>query len=467
MPQIQMQDENNVGLKTNQTTSTLGDQSQYQVILKDAQINVFFDGTGNNIYNVEAFNKDGGATTQGVDPEILQMIREKYKDDEDSSYQGAASNVARMWRGVTQNPTITSVYVEGIGTAKYKSDSQLGGYAAGMGETGVVERVLGAFRQIQEGYKEIGKEKQLPAIFEVNVYGFSRGAAAARHFVYLLNTEKDRDKDSRYFVDQWQMPQMHVNFVGLFDCVAHLGLIQRNDVEQLHLNFSEKNPACKVFHLVAGDEYRDNFMSTNINSAVALREPDSGNSVGYQLTIPGAHSDVGGGCHDKDLRQEVHSFKSGSSLERWILDQGWYMASNRVDMPKRSSVGAYARQVSSDYYKISLTLMVEKAQQYSRTQFSDDLVKPPAHSELQDLHRILRSYAKDEMHIEWNLDREYGQAALGIRNNFLHLSFYCDPYSIAELFDPKNLYEHVKRNVAHGPALDGHSGLPKRGVLPG
>lgn len=60
------------------------------------------------------------------------------------------------------------------------------------------------------------------------------------------------------------------NFVGLFDTVASFGLIHKNDVSQLNLKMGAKPN--KVVHLIASDEYRENFKLTNIDSTIKQDE---------------------------------------------------------------------------------------------------------------------------------------------------------------------------------------------------
>ena len=60
------------------------------------------------------------------------------------------------------------------------------------------------------------------------------------------------------------------NFVGLFDTVASFGLIHKNDVSQLNLKMGGKPN--KVVHLIASDEYRENFKLTNIDSTIKQDE---------------------------------------------------------------------------------------------------------------------------------------------------------------------------------------------------
>jgi uncharacterized protein (DUF2235 family) len=215
-----------IGFSNNEKTSNPGEDTHHPVEVERAEVNVFFDGTGNNFYNVTAEQKLSG----------------------EASYENGLSNIARMWSSLNRDPEVIALYVEGIGTKKNEKDDVLG-LALGMGETGIDKRVDATFSDLVALVTKKRGTDGLPAILDINVFGFSRGAAAARYFVHLVNVEKKR------FGRDWQQIKIRCNFVGLFDTVASYGVNHSNDVKELHLNFNA-NYAMKVFHLIAGDEYR-------------------------------------------------------------------------------------------------------------------------------------------------------------------------------------------------------------------
>lgn len=169
----------------------------------------------------------------------------------------------------------------------------------------------------------------------VDVFGFSRGSAAARHFV-----------SRRAALQTWPgqpTARVTIKFVGLFDTVSsydntpaktgnlgramgHLGSQPSrefsNDVAELGLAIGGN--AKRVVHLVAGDEYRLNFPSTNIQSSIAA-------GIGYEYTIPGAHSDIGGGY--KEIETERREFYNDQERAQLVRD-GWYTRAQLVDEPQ-------------------------------------------------------------------------------------------------------------------------------------
>ena len=379
-----------MGFSNNNAAGNPGDNTSHPAKVESAEVNVFFDGTLNNYFNVTAEEKRKG----------------------EGSYENALSNVSEMWSSLKTERTVMAVYVEGIGTTQGQPDSSRG-YALGMGETGVQDRVHGAFAQVVEKVKDVRGPKKLPAILDINVFGFSRGAAAARYFVHLVNTEPQRF----HLQPGWDKVMTRIHFVGLFDTVASYGVNHSNDVSELHLNFGPRY-AHKVFQLVAGDEYRANFPVTTIASALNhhVSTPEGGHPMGYELRIPGAHSDVGGGYHPVELEKRQVSF----DLQDFVYAQGWYKPQDL----KNRWTQAHEREVRGEYVKVALALMVDQAHKHSTVQFPPDLLDPPVDKDIQSLRETLRAFAKDEKNTVWDAAKQLGtDKAQALRRQWLHMSF--------------------------------------------
>lgn len=130
---------------------------------------------------------------------------------------------------------------------------------------------------------------------EVDVFGFSRGAASARHFANdllkggssLLAKHLQTEKNMFVRAFAWRPRQdISLGFIGLFDTVAGIVTAVRGDLSPAN----DKNhgielalaagAARKIVHLVAADEYRHNFALNSAGDA--------------DIVMPGAHSDLGG-----------------------------------------------------------------------------------------------------------------------------------------------------------------------------
>ncbi|TLX56314.1 DUF2235 domain-containing protein [Stutzerimonas nosocomialis] len=270
------------------------------------RIGLFFDGTGNNASN-SAFGVLCGAH-HPVQQEDLDASCRPYMGDPDSSYGNDVTNVRKLFDLYLETPSPQGegpqkrisrrLYVEGIGTRAGEEDSIIG-FGAGRGGTGIEGRVQLAFDQINALIKDTlrGNPNAEISSLTFDAFGFSRGAAAARHFANevvrgkngsLRSALRDNAKAfSRTFVDQYQR-DIDMGFIGLFDTVAsvaglsNLGNVRSTITPGIKLHLAP-NFFGHVVHLVARDELRANF-------ALSAVKPDH-----LEITLPGAHSDIGGG----------------------------------------------------------------------------------------------------------------------------------------------------------------------------
>ncbi|MEG0242793.1 MAG: DUF2235 domain-containing protein [Pseudomonas sp.] len=231
------------------------------------RVGVFFDGTGNN---------QGNAMAWGQAPGHLAG----------ASYGNARSNVALLHAlypagGCPAAGTVAflKLYVEGVGTTLGQPDSSFAA-ATGRGRSGVEARVAEALRAIGELLRDwcaAHPQSRLERI-EFDLFGFSRGAAAARHLANVLN-----DGDGSLLGSACGIT---LNFIGLFDTVAAIVAPLQGDFDPaddrhggLRLGLGE-GIARQVVQLVAGDERRHNF-------PLVCSDGD--------IVVPGVHSNIGGG----------------------------------------------------------------------------------------------------------------------------------------------------------------------------
>lgn len=217
------------------------------------RIGIFFDGTQNNRNNSELREQCEEASLPAC-KSIEKLI------GTGSSFDGGPTNVARLRQAYAGS----AIYIEGIGTNAGKADSNLD-MAFGTGATGVIARS-------EEGLAKISAMiASLPSgPVAVDVFGFSRGAAAARHFVNIL-------------LESNQGREVRVAFVGLFDTVAAIGPNTTDDNNGAVRLYIAPWAAEKVIQLAAQNEYRDNFALNSVR-------PDH-----TEIKLFGTHSDIGGG----------------------------------------------------------------------------------------------------------------------------------------------------------------------------
>jgi hypothetical protein len=247
------------------------------------RVSVFFDGTGNNKFNTQ--ERLNNSFIYNIIPKTIG-----------GSYENDFSNVAKLYECLSENNSSydfnEKIYIQGIGTIAYNYDDT-SGVLTGAGHTGIMiakdflgfGRVNTALNEvIKKVSKNINKVKQSISILTIDVFGFSRGAAAARAFIYFALIDKEENIKYRLQIKEFTVGDVKVQFSGLFDTVAAFGTWNDDDTEDLHLDAIKAST--QVVHLVAKDEYRENFPLTDISSR---------NGLGKEILLPGVHSDIGGG----------------------------------------------------------------------------------------------------------------------------------------------------------------------------
>ncbi|WP_439860431.1 T6SS phospholipase effector Tle1-like catalytic domain-containing protein [Pseudomonas sp. MBLB4136] len=257
-------------------------------------IGVFFDGTGNN------------------------------KDNDRGSSTRAMTNIAKLSEIYDEIPSNHQyrIYIEGIGTVNDGDDSVVG-LAFAMGATGGEARLHSARKQLHELIEKIPEH---PGEIVFDVFGFSRGAALARHFVNMINHGLPDFNGKKETVSLWDVQlnpnllmarkpysqhrgsgkgptrrvvdmyprstvRARVRFVGLYDSVGSFYWPGNDDEGNFNLNLKAES-AQYVYHLVAGQEVREKFPLTSVKNG------PSAPAHFVELTGVGVHSDIGGGYAD-------------------------------------------------------------------------------------------------------------------------------------------------------------------------
>jgi hypothetical protein len=391
-------------------------------------VNVFFDGTKNNADNTKSrLASDKKKKGLALNSEEIEgaNIFEKY-DDDDSSYDNYYSNIAIMHQtniSKSEDKRI-KVYIEGEGTRDKKGDDTKG-YAFGSGDkSGIPAKVSKAFTSINEQIQGLIKKKIIDKTefvneIEMTVFGFSRGAAAARNFIALKHKIQDKYN--------LETSKFHVKFVGLFDTVSSYndGISASpdfdNDIEELQLKMEGVQ---KVIHLTAADEYREYFSLTTIKNSIEQ-------GIGFELQLPGAHSDIGGGYAEKE--NEIRHFDDEPDFKNMmetVLDQGWYKR-KQIKTILEAKIGerpnATRTGIPNSYQYIPLAIMIAFAEKHGLAFDKSLFEKGKKESyivpdDLSEAKNSLLSYAleKEGAHsLKVTLHEDYLKP---IRNKYLHRS---------------------------------------------
>ncbi len=439
----------------------------------DIHIGVFFDGTNNNKLNIHEYRY--------VDP--YRPADKKNPHIEDDSYKGDYTNVAKLSEAYNKKSKskdgvdeyFSSIYIEGIGTAPRVNDSptsygggdSIRGAVTGTGDYGIDKKVALACKKVVERIEKIIKDEEYNksnglGSLSLDVFGFSRGAAAARRFVSCLKnmsgelgvwkafgTEISTANDRSCLMACLKRNNIKVDnicacFLGLFDTVSSHGLNFHNDVKDLALQVSAPK---RVVQLAAADEYRNYFALTRIKTAKAGSK---------EILLPGSHSDIGGGYHDstdgsnsriarlakadiEDVIMDVRyisvdpSLLGSPQIKREIY-AGYKTLQELFEEGWITSFDQKKRVLSNQYSLIPLLLMNDYANAYRADTFKtdylrkqiipDELMKIKERIDQIEVHPLYYFHETEPVYIKpvFQKGGEDDVLLKSIRSGYLHLS---------------------------------------------
>jgi RHS repeat-associated protein len=304
-----------------------------------------------------AFDGTGNSDPPGKNKDITNVVR--FRD----SYRDSQS-VGSPYRYINGPDTSTPWEMEGQSSL---SDGITG--------ESMPHRVAHMAEQFFHYIDVLSRRKAHGFEFDVDVVGFSRGAAASRIFVNLLHhflaaeggsflhdsfalEIRDPDRGTGYHHIDFRRGYAkrarehlstycfnpNLRFLGLFDTVPHYspgdvrgdisGLSQHDDLRQLDLTIPWSIQA--VAHAVAVNENRRDFHGVSIHH----RYDSSLNTERrMELGFIGAHSDIGGGYGEGDLSDVAFMWmvqraeRAGVNIDRSHIshdDQQWHVVTQPV-----------------------------------------------------------------------------------------------------------------------------------------
>ncbi len=413
-------------------------------------IGVFFDGTGNNRYNTElVYNKCIDVPTDLVKLKSedfdLKFSEEKFKKlkemkelffypygvhknenymfDPDSSFSNPYSNIVLLHDiyqtkpySPNNNNIVIKQYVQGIGTyaeldengvpREFSEDDYLG---TGFGrlDRGIVKRTKQAaellvkqiLAQLNLAKVELDKTKLHDSTKEkitiksitFDIFGFSRGAAGARHFANNLMKSKKiiagidiTQMEVSFFETIYggflgellkdhsvSLPKPIIRFIGLFDTVVgdsantirqkiNSFVKQKIEIPIVTINFmaldqialraldniemSLEKIDAKVLHLMAMNDWRENFPLILCHP---LKTPEQ-----KEIWVLGAHSDVGGGYSFQDYNTIIDYGDITNVEEEMHLNDFMITMKNAFSVvPNGNGTGSYNKDQIEIKYK--------------------------------------------------------------------------------------------------------------------
>jgi len=428
-------------------------------------LGLFFDGTGNNALNtrnsLEAgeFLPDDGEALVAWTQATKQALG--LRDRAVGSHLGYYSNIHWLHMlyatDLPDGQVQQRLYIDGIGTEQGAADKALN-MAFGTGERGIVAKTDKAVAALVEALRDyvLRRPGLIIAELQFDIFGFSRGAAAARHFANrVFNQDKeiiDAIQRGLEGVEYRGRAAGKTRFLGLFDTVAAVATLANgmnpNNAHTGDVNL-ELRPgvAEKVFHLTAQHECRFNFALNSVKPAWP------------EVALPGAHSDIGGGYHaveqetcfltrpqfetvplttaDSATRlyraasEELERMKAYPTIAPYIENGEteigtWFddrMPADRYGMlQKRSGAAVVLRRiVRNDWSKVALRAMIDAAQAAGVvfSEIDEEALKLP--EELQPLCEKALALSHAVRHGREAVDFTAEEIAL-LAANYLHCS---------------------------------------------
>lgn len=223
------------------------------------------------------------------------------------------TNVVRFKELYTGN---NAEYLEGVGTRFGKIGEILGGLFGSGGRTRIDEM----YEELCENWEKGDKE--------IDIIGFSRGAALAVHFANKIGEEGVK-------LSNGKTEKAKIRFLGVWDIVGSFGLSF-----DTFINFQDINLGWNIdtvhlcveqcYHAMALDERRETFNVTRL-------DPDHQYPNIKEVWFRGVHSDIGGG--NKNVA------RSNIALQ-WMLEQartcGIPLNETKAKLPRYSETDRFA-----------------------------------------------------------------------------------------------------------------------------
>ena len=286
------------------------------------QIGIFFDGTGNDN---QKKNKDSLSN--------VWYLYDMHKGDGKKIKEGKYSLRKFYQRGVgSESDGLLSWMVDTAGNA--------GGYGAAVRFDNAIFYIEKYIKQYADNVKG-----QLPSIITLDVFGFSRGAAMARHFVNCIKQNYFDFKDPK-INEAYSANNILINFLGIFDTVGSFNIAGDNDDFGFSFHIKPSWIESKAVHIYALNEYRWGF---DLQALITQQDTNypidiiEGNFI--EIGLPGAHSDIGGSYPFNEAVQYAnnallacppltlmakHAMENGVPLEAEMSDNARKDAANAI-----------------------------------------------------------------------------------------------------------------------------------------
>ena len=258
-----------------------------------------------------------------VDPSGLILFAFDGTGNSDPAPSGdSISNVRKFYQAYDVVNNGPRFYITGIGTTN--EDMPIKGNM--LNGDGFDERVALGFSFLD---RFVDSDSGTTTV-EIDVVGFSRGAAEARVWMNLL---VGRLRDGKYTSAGGKSRCLSLRFEGLWDTVPHLGYLNGSES---NYDFSVPGQVKFAAHAVALNEHRGGLANFNGRSILQTpASPNGGNRI--EMGFIGSHADVGGGYGTGDLSDVALMWMIKQAKDQGIkfqdsviVESGWTTVTNPI-----------------------------------------------------------------------------------------------------------------------------------------
>jgi hypothetical protein len=348
-------------------------------------------------------------------------------------------------------------YVRGVGT---EGDGLVGSLLGGAAGIGALKRVAGMIYEIEEAVKLYRKQfHTYPDTINLDIFGFSRGATTARHFMNVI--KQGFYGFNNKSIQRYVTPDtFKISFAGLFDSVGSYGIAGDNDDYgyNFHIQPSWLTDAGQVIHLIALNEYRKNFDLQTLFEGQSRSYPmNMSRGKLQEIGLIGAHSDIGGG-YEPNTQGIINDTHNPTQLSVMALKKMYDLASTHGVPLAKLPIQNIESNLEQHYTVVSKAILdpkvrrlwMEWTEHHKRQEISEErLQNTSQRKESAALRRILNNAIQNSSSEQNRIKRKLISILGQPRTDEFFNSFeYLDQHYIHESHSPFN------SGIGMSPELD-------------
>lgn len=356
---------------------------------------------------VQHYEKDHNATP--VERKHVILLDGTWNDETGEKGDGLVTNIVHLFR-IFKNDGNKQVVRYHRGVGNDNDNGWIGNKWKGADGKGVGSIVERAYARLVQDWQNGDR---------IYIFGFSRGAAAARLLASKINNEgipssveislAPKENKETKVIEQHvagivfgtgDTKKVDIEFLGVWDTVSALGLFN-NILSTFGLRkkdlFTDQHIAANIqraVHLVGIDETRKAFKPSLMNHK---------KDITHEVWFPGVHSDLGGSYLEGEIAQvtlhymidQLSQWNEKQGLEDFLIDQEAYTKYARSDV-ERTHFHFHGKGFGKDLREVKVQVDGKKSQD----------LKPQIHQLYHDICSKRNSYSVVKVKRKFNPNKK-------------------------------------------------------------